>query len=119
MREVKQIVGDQFNDFISLPKESDEIAVVQFSATWCGPCKVLTSALNKELEELEASGKIIIAKVDVEVDNELSNKLGIRSLPTVLFFRNGRIIHEIRKGVTLGSLKQAVLQLTTEAEDEF
>lgn len=63
--------------------EGNKPAIVDFYATWCGPCK----ALGPSLEELadEYSGKLDIYKVDVDKEQELSAAFGIRSVPTLLF----------------------------------
>lgn len=74
-------------DYESNPKslkfEGDKPAIVDFYATWCGPCQ----GLGPVLEELadEYSGKLDIYKVDVDKEQELSSVFGIRSVPTLLF----------------------------------
>lgn len=63
--------------------EGDKPAIVDFFATWCGPCKALGPVLEELAEEYE--GKIYIYKVDVDQEPELSGVFGIRSVPTLLF----------------------------------
>ena len=63
--------------------EGDKPAIVDFCATWCGPCKALGPVLEELAEEYE--GKIYIYKVDVDQEPELSGAFGIRSVPTLLF----------------------------------
>lgn len=63
--------------------EGDKPAIVDFFATWCGPCKALGPVLEELAEEYE--GKIYIYKVDVDQEPELSGAFGIRSVPTLLF----------------------------------
>ena len=63
--------------------EGDKPAIVDFYATWCGPCKALGPVLEELAEEYE--GKIYIYKVDVDQEPELSGVFGIRSVPTLLF----------------------------------
>lgn len=58
-------------------------AIVDFFATWCGPCKALSPVLDELAKEYE--GKILIYKVDVDQNRELSGVFGIRSVPTLLF----------------------------------
>ena len=119
MSEVNIITSIEFDAFIKRPRAKDEVSVIQFAADWCGPCKTLTSALNQEIDALEASGKVRIAKIDVGNEAALSSKYRIRTLPTILFFRNSEVIHEIRTGVTFGSLKSALSLLTSDEEDDF
>jgi len=64
--------------------------VVDFWATWCGPCK----KIGPYIEELAAqyADSVIIGKVDVDENDGLAIRFGIRNIPTVLFFRNGEIV---------------------------
>ncbi len=66
-----------------LKYEGDKPAVVDFYATWCGPCKQLSPILEKLAKEYE--GKIYIYKVDIDKEVELTTKFGISSVPTLLF----------------------------------
>jgi thioredoxin 1 len=70
-----------------LISESDKPVVVDFSAEWCGPCKMLSPIL----EELagEYSGKTDIIKVDIDESQDLAQQYGIVSVPTLVFFKNG------------------------------
>lgn len=63
--------------------EGDKPAIIDFYADWCGPCRKV-SPIVEELAN-EYSGKIVVYKVDTEVERELSQNLGIQSLPTLLF----------------------------------
>jgi len=119
MSKVKEITGTEFDAFIQASQADDEIAVVDFFATWCGPCKTLLNALEEEVEALEVTGKVRIAKIDVGNEAQLTTKYRIRALPTVLFFRNGEVVYEMRSGVNFNTVKTALTQLTTDIEDEF
>ena len=61
----------------------DKPAIIDFYATWCGPCKALSPILEKVAEKYE--GKIYVYKVDVDKESELSQVFNIRSVPTLLF----------------------------------
>lgn len=63
--------------------------VIDFSATWCGPCKKISPIID-ELA-LEYEGRVIIGKCDVDENEELTSRYGIRNVPTVLFFKNGEV----------------------------
>ncbi len=64
-------------------------AIVDFFATWCGPCRALSPVLDELAKEYE--GKILIYKVDVDKNEELSRVFGIRSIPTLLYIpKNGQ-----------------------------
>ena len=64
--------------------------VIDFSATWCGPCK----KIGPIIEELagEYDGKVNIYKCDVDDNDDLTSKFGIRNVPTVLFIKNGEVV---------------------------
>ena len=68
---------------------NDPVAVVDFSATWCGPCRMLAPVLEQISEELD--GKVKFYNADVDDDPELAAGFGISSVPTVLLLKNGKV----------------------------
>lgn len=80
------INAQQFNEL----KSQDTLLVVDFFATWCGPCKKLSPILDEVGEEF--AGKANIVKVDVDESEALAVEYGIRSVPTVLFFKGGKVV---------------------------
>jgi len=64
--------------------------VIDFSATWCGPCKKIAPIIDELAAEYE--GKVNICKCDVDENNELTSKYGIRNVPTVLFLKGGEVV---------------------------
>ena len=66
---------------------SDTPVLVDFHATWCGPCKVLAPIVEKLADEFD--GKLKVGKVDIDVAPKLATKYGITSVPTVLVFSGG------------------------------
>jgi thioredoxin 2 len=75
-------------DFDELVRDAKTPVLVDFWAAWCGPCR----AVAPELEKLASSrvGRAIVAKVDTDAQPELSARFGIRSIPTMVVFRDGR-----------------------------
>lgn len=63
--------------------EGDKPAIIDFYATWCGPCKMIAPVLEELAKEYE--GKIVIYKIDTDKEKELASAFGIRSIPTLLF----------------------------------
>lgn len=82
-REFKEKVYDYEANPDTFKYEGDIPAIVDFFATWCGPCKALSPVLDELAKEYE--GKIVIYKVDVDKSQELARVFGIRSIPTLLF----------------------------------
>jgi putative thioredoxin len=73
-------------------QRSNELpVVVDFWAVWCGPCRILGPAIEQEAGKRE--GKLVLAKVDVDAEQELAARYGIQSIPTVAVFRNGEIVN--------------------------
>ncbi|MDR2862334.1 MAG: thioredoxin [Puniceicoccales bacterium] len=69
------------------------IAVVDFWAPWCGPCKAIGPVLDQIADELGDAVKI--AKVNVDDNRELAQKLEVQSIPTLLFFKDGAVVNRI------------------------
>lgn len=74
------------NDF-EIAVESGKKCVVDFYATWCGPCKAMLPVLESVENEL---GSDIIYKIDVDKNRDLAEKYNIRAVPTFIFFENGK-----------------------------
>jgi thioredoxin 1 len=64
--------------------------VVDFSATWCGPCKALAPIIDQLAKEY--AGRIKIGKVDVDQAQDTAQKFGILSVPTVIYFKDGKVV---------------------------
>src|SRR4030042_4836992 len=76
-------------NFDEIVIKSDKPVVVDFWAEWCGPCRMI-APIMEELSK-EYSGKAVITKCDVDSNPQVAAKYGIRNIPTVLFFKDGKI----------------------------
>jgi len=78
------------SNFEELVKNSDKPVLIDFWAEWCGPCKMIGPVVEELAREFE--GKAIIGKVDVDSNPIIASSLGIRAIPTLLFFKNGEMV---------------------------
>src|SRR5580765_5120848 len=78
--------------------------IVDFWATWCGPCKQLTPAIEKLVKQY--AGKVKLVKVDVDANQQLAAQFRVQSIPAVFAFKNGRPVDGFMGAVTEGQLKQ-------------
>lgn len=69
---------------------SDKLVLVDFWAEWCGPCRMVGPIVEELSKEYE--GKIIVGKVDVDSNSGVSGNYSIRNIPTILFFKNGKVV---------------------------
>jgi thioredoxin 1 len=100
-----EITDSNFEKIIN----SDKPVLVDFWAEWCGPCKMIGPLVEELANEFE--GKAIIGKVDVDTNPEVSAKFGIRSIPTLLVFKDGEIVDK-----QVGAVPKLVLSEKIEAQ---
>ena len=77
--------------------------VVDFWATWCGPCRMIAPYVEELAKEYD--GKIVVGKCDVEEANDVAMKYGVRNIPTILYIKNGEVIDK-----TVGALSKSKIE---------
>jgi len=92
------------SNFDEMIKSGDKPVLVDFWAEWCGPCKMIAPVVEELANDYD--GKAVIAKVDVDSNPSVSAKYGIRSIPTLLVFKNGEIVDKQVGAVNKGVLAQ-------------
>jgi len=73
--------------------ESGKPAMVDFWAVWCGPCRMVGPVVEEIAGEFQ--GKAIVGKVDVDTNQEVAAEYGIRNIPTILFFKDGKVVDKV------------------------
>lgn len=100
-----EITDSNFEDVL----KSDHPVLVDFWAEWCGPCKMIGPIVEELAGDYE--GKAVIGKVDVDTNPEVSAKFGIRSIPTLLVFKNGEVVDK-----QIGAVPKNVLAQKLDAQ---
>ena len=78
------------SNFKEVALDKEGVAVVDFWAEWCGPCRLVGPVIDDLSKDYE--GKATIGKVNVDNNPEISMKYGVRSIPTILFLKNGEVV---------------------------
>ena len=73
--------------------KSDKLVVVDFWATWCGPCRAIGPVVDELAQEY--NGEVVIGKINVDEEGELSRKYIVMSIPTIMLFKNGEVIDKV------------------------
>ena len=96
------ITKDNFEQTVA----SDKLVVIDFWAEWCGPCRQIAPIVEELAAEYE--GKAIIAKCDVESNDDITLKYGVRNIPTIIFLKGGEVVDKQVGGTSKDALKAKI-----------
>lgn len=108
-----QLTDATFNEVVN----TDKGILLDFYASWCGPCKVMSPLIDELAEEYK--DRVIIAKVNSETNPQLSAHFKIKSIPTLIFIKNKRVIEVINGLVPKPNLQEMVEDLMVYEFDEM
>lgn len=100
----QHITDQNFDELLA----NNPVVVIDFHATWCGPCRMLGPIVEELANDYE--GRVLVGKADVEEAGAVAERFGIRSVPTILFFKNG-----IQADQVIGAVQRAKLVEKIEA----
>lgn len=95
-----QITSENFESL----KNGQQPLVVDFWATWCGPCRMISPVISELAKEYD--GKIAVGKCDVEENEELAADFGIRNIPTIIFMKGGEVVDKVVGAVAKATLEE-------------
>lgn len=100
----------EFTDanFDELVIKSDKLVIIDFWAVWCGPCRMVGPIVEQIGKDYD--GKVIVGKLDVDSNPGITQKFGIRNIPTLLYFKGGKVVEKV-----VGAVPKQVLVKKLEA----
>lgn len=100
---IKEPINITDAEFEATVLGNDLPVVVDFWAPWCGPCKMVGPILETLAEEF--AGKVVVAKVNTDEDNQFAGQYGVQGIPTMIFVKDGNLVHR-----QVGALPEPVLR---------
>jgi thioredoxin 1 len=93
-------------NFQSEIQEGNGLAMVDFWAEWCGPCRIIAPFVDQLADEY--AGRVTVGKLDVDANQQTAAQFGVRSIPTILFFKDGRMVDQVVGAVPKAALDRKI-----------
>lgn len=101
---VKTVTDSEFSSFLA----SSPLAIVDLWAPWCGPCRMIAPIIDQVADEF--AGKVAVGKLNVDENGQTPAKFSVRSIPTILFFKNGQLVETVVGAVAKPQLVAKIQQ---------
>ena len=95
-------------DFEQEVEQHTGLTVVDFWATWCGPCRMIAPIMDQIATEYD--GKVKVTKLDVDANIKTATRFNVRSIPTILFFKDGKVVDQIVGAVPKATIESKLQQ---------
>ena len=99
------ITDDNFQTEI---EDAQGLSIIDFWAAWCGPCRMVAPIVEQIATEYE--GKVKVGKLDVDANQKVASRFNIRSIPSILFFKDGKLVDTVVGAVPKPHLEQKIQQ---------
>jgi len=103
---VIEVTDQNFNEQVV---GADGLSMVDFWATWCGPCKIVAPIVEELADDYGEKG-LRVGKLDVDANPKMASQFGVRSIPTILFFKDGELVDKVIGAVPRPHLEEKVQQ---------
>lgn len=101
---VAQLKDSSFDEEVL---KSDLPVLVDFWAPWCGPCKMVGPVIEELAKEFD--GKLKIGKINIDDDSQVATRYGIMSIPTLMFFKGGKVMEQVVGALSKADLKKKIM----------
>jgi thioredoxin 1 len=106
MADSANVVEITDQNFQSAIAEGNGLAMVDFWAEWCGPCRIVAPFVEQLADEY--AGRLTVGKLDVDSNQRTASQFGVRSIPTILFFKDGKAVDQVVGAVPKGALERKI-----------
>ncbi len=113
-----QLIAVSDASFAAEVEQAKELALVDFWAAWCGPCQIVAPILDQLATDY--AGKIKVTKLDVDANQQTAMRFGVRSIPSILFFKDGKHVDTVVGAVPKATLESKIqLHLDAKAQRQL
>jgi len=101
---VVEVTDQNFQEFVG----DDGLSMIDFWAVWCGPCRIIAPFVEQIADEY--AGQVSVGKLDVDANQRTATQYNVRSIPTILFFKAGKVVDQVIGAVPRAALESKIKQ---------